>query len=193
MRVMPLVSMRNYVAVAPQGLPIGGRGASPSEALGWPETEDAVLEAAQRVFGAVHAAAEKFHVAADRVFLAGFDAGGTMALRLALGWPQRFAGVASFGGRFPRSGHPLANFDRVRRLAVFLAVGRRSTKYPTERLCADLRLLHTAGMWVTLRQYPYGHELAPQMLSDMDRWIIEQITARQNGRVPVEGLPEREA
>ena len=37
----------------------------------------------------------------------------------------------------------------------------------------------TAGLSITLRQYPCGHELMPQMLSDVDRWIIEQITAPQ--------------
>jgi hypothetical protein len=37
--------------------------------------------------------------------------------------------------------------------------------------------LHAAGMLVTLRQYPCGHELAPQMLVDVDRWIIEQINS----------------
>jgi len=39
-----------------------------------------------------------------------------------------------------------------------------------------LRLLHTAGIFVTLRQYPCGQEISPQMLADVDRWIIEQIT-----------------
>ena len=46
-------------------------------------------------------------------------------------------------------------------------------------VCDDLRLLHTAGMSITLRLYPCAHELSPQMLSDVDRWIIEQITAHK--------------
>jgi phospholipase/carboxylesterase len=62
-------------------------------------------------------------------------------------------------------------------LAVFLAAGRHSTVYNEQRVCDDLRLLHTAGMSITLRLYPCGHELSPQMLADVDRWIIEQITA----------------
>ena len=32
-------------------------------------------------------------------------------------------------------------------------------------------------MSITLRAYPCGHEIAPQMLSDIDAWIIEQITS----------------
>ena len=38
-------------------------------------------------------------------------------------------------------------------------------------------LFHAAGMSVTLRQYPCAQELSPQILRDVDRWIIEQITA----------------
>lgn len=193
LRIMPMVSMRNYVAVAPRGLRLCAAGGLPAKGFAWPETEDGVCEAAARVFCAVRAASEKYHIARDRVFLAGFDSGGTMALRLAMGWAEQFAGVASFGGRFPQGGCPLVNLSRARRLAVFLAVGRRSQSYPTSRVCADLRLLHVAGMWVTLRQYPCDHELAPQMLGDMDRWIIEQITASNSSRAAVEEPPSNSA
>ena len=72
---------------------------------------------------------------------------------------------------------PLSRLPEARQLAVFLAAGRRSTVYGEQRVCDDLRLLHTAGMSITLRLYPCGHEISPQMLADVDRWIIEQITA----------------
>jgi len=190
LRVMPMVSMRNYVAVAPRGVGLRSEVGPGKQRFGWPQSEDGVVEAAGRVFAAIRTASARFHIAADRVFLAGFDVGGTMALRLGLGWPEQFAGVASFGGCFPQGGRPLANLSRARRLSVFLATGRRSPGYPTTRVCEDLRLLHVAGMWVTLRQYPYAHELAPQMLRDMDRWIIEQITAGNSAQVAAEDPPD---
>ena len=77
----------------------------------------------------------------------------------------------------PQAVHRLSRLPEARQLAVFLAAGRRSTVYGEKQVCDDLRLLHTAGMSITLRLYPCGHELSPQMLSDVDRWIIEQITA----------------
>ena len=36
--------------------------------------------------------------------------------------------------------------------------------------------MHSAGINLTLRQYPGGHEVAPGMLTDMDRWIMEIVT-----------------
>ena len=116
-------------------------------------------------------------MAPRRVFLAGFDGGGTMAFRVAMNQPYRFAGVISLCGAFPTGRTPLARLPEARQLAVFLAAGRHSSQYGENQVCNDLRLLHTAGVSITLRLYPCGHEISPQMLADVDRWIIEQITS----------------
>jgi phospholipase/carboxylesterase len=172
LRIMPLVSMRNYVAIAP-------RGAAPCASgpgYDWPQTDQHVLRAEQLATETVTIAQRRLHISPRRVFLAGFDCGGTMALRLALNRPDLYAGVASLGGAFPTGSMPFRNLSRARKLPVFLATGRDSADYPAQQVCQDLRLLHSAGMSTTLRQYPCGHEISPQMLSDLDRWIIEQIT-----------------
>ena len=74
----------------------------------------------------------------------------------------------------------------ARKLPVFLASGRDSSEYQAAEVCQDLRLMHSAGMSITLRQYPCGHELTPQMLADVDRWIIEQITDSAQAAQPIE-------
>lgn len=174
-RVMPLVSMRNYVGIAPRGLALAGE----TPQYGWSQSEDHIQAAEQRTFDCLELASRKCHVAAQRVFLVGFDQGGTMAMRIALNHPGRFAGVVSLCGAFPTGHNPFGNLVAARRLGVFLATGRGSEQYPAAQVCEDLRLLHTAGLSTTLRQYPCGHELMPQMLADVDRWIIEQITPRE--------------
>jgi phospholipase/carboxylesterase len=183
-RIMPLISMRNYVAVAPRGLcqlgedgPIG---------VGWPQSGDGFEQAEHRIFDALQKASEKFHVSPQKIFLAGFDEGGTMAYRIALSQPHRFAGVLSLGGRFPCGRNPFKNLAAARKLPVFLASGRDSAEFRAEEVCENLRLMHSAGMSITLRQYPCGHELTPQMLADVDRWIIEQITESARAAQPVE-------
>jgi phospholipase/carboxylesterase len=173
-RIMPLVSMRNYVAAAPRGIRVTG--ADAVERYDWLQTDDHIQQAEQRVFDSIELAAQKYHVSPRRVFLAGFDGGGTMALRLAMSHPGRFTGVISLCGAFPTGRTPFGNLVAARRLGMFLASGRGSRDYTAAQACEDLRLLHTAGLSVTLRQYPSGHELQPQMLADVDRWIIDQIT-----------------
>ncbi|MHC4400132.1 MAG: alpha/beta hydrolase [Planctomycetota bacterium] len=174
-RIMPAISLRNYAAVAPRGfLPVGRdcRG----EGFGWPQTASHIEEAECRVLESVEAARRRFHVAPSRVFLAGFDAGGTMVFRVAMNHPRRFAGVLSICGAFPIGHTPFRCLSEARHLPVFLALGRDSKDYPPVRACENLRLFHTAGIPVTMRQYPCGQQLTHQMLRDVDRWIIEQIT-----------------
>ena len=171
-RIMPLISMRNYAAAAPRGFSCEG-----SSALSWPQNPQSIESATHRVFDCIEAARERFNIASQRIFLGGFDSGGTMAFRIALNHPDSFAGVLSCGGALPQGHHPFGRLVEARRLPAFLAMGRDSEVYGPERACADLRLLHTAGVSVTLRQYPCGHELSEQMLRDVDRWIMEQISS----------------
>ncbi|HID74422.1 MAG TPA: hypothetical protein EYP56_00305 [Planctomycetaceae bacterium] len=179
LRVMPVISVRNYVGAAVRGFPVEGERGDGLR-YDWPQTPGHIQEAGRRVFKVIEAASEKYNIAPDRVFIAGFDSGGTMAFRMAVDHPWRFAGVISLCGAFPRSYMPLRQLTAIRRLPALLAVGRDAERYTPAQACDDLRLFHTAGISVALRQYPCGHELAPQMLRDMDRWIIEQITG-QNG------------
>ena len=178
MRIMPSVSMRNYVAVAPRGILASCPQQPDRQHYHWPQTADHIQEAEERVFAGIQAARARFHVAAERIFLAGFDSGGTMAFRTAMSHPEQFAGVLSLCGAFPTGQTPFSHLTGARCLPVFLAAARHSRRYPSETVCENLRLLHSAGMSITLRQYPGGHELTAQMLRDVDNWIIEQFTSR---------------
>jgi phospholipase/carboxylesterase len=170
-RVMPLVSSRNYVAVGPRGtLP----GELP-DSYRWRQDRAHIALAEQRVLSAVAAARRWLNIGPSRIYLAGYDCGGTMAFRIALNSPHLFAGVLSVAGPFPTTLRPLAQVHAARGLPVFLATGRDSVKYPEAEVCDTLRLFHAAGMSVCLRQYPCGDDLMTNMLSDMDCWIMEQL------------------
>ncbi len=180
LRVMPLVSMRNYISVGPRG-PRQMEQQAPG--YQWTHSDRDVCAAEQSIFESLEIVKEKFHVANHRVFLAGYQCGGTMAFRIGLRHPHRFAGALSLGGPFPTGNTPLACLDEARKLPLFIAQGRSSELYPVETTCSELRLFHSAGMHVTLRQYPCGDELNTQMLHDMDVWMMEQITGATSSDV----------
>ncbi|MFW6124518.1 MAG: alpha/beta hydrolase [Pirellulales bacterium] len=179
LRMMSLMSLRNYVAVAPRGPTAVQDGSGYT----WRQTEGDIAAAEQRITDSIAIARAKYNVAPHRIFLAGFDCGGTMAYRVGLQYPDRFAGVISLGGPLPAGGPLFGRLNEIRRLSVLLAVGRDSRRYPAEEVCHHLRLFHTAGLCITLRQYPGGQELSPQMLADVDRWIIERITAPRQSEI----------
>jgi len=189
LKIMPLLSLRNYVAVAPRGPfrlpqadsrepdPQGASRRAPSpQAFLWSERPSDLAAAEHHIFEAIDEATAKYHIADQRVFLVGAGAGGTTALRLALMHADRFAAAASLGGTFPNGQTPLARLAEARNLPIFMAHGRDDLALDDDELCEQLRLFHAAGMNVTLRQYPGDSTLAPQMLSDMNRWLMEIVT-----------------
>jgi phospholipase/carboxylesterase len=111
-----------------------------------------------------------------------------MALRIGMSMPERFCGVISLGGALPNNNAPLSHLLSTRRLPLLLSVDRANADYPDSLVCANLRLLHIAGMTVTLRQYPAGNPLSDLMLSDIDRWIMETIADEQ--KAPQSSLAE---
>jgi len=174
--VMPHISLRNYVAAAVRGtMPLDDQTAAPGYT--WSQSSAHVAMAEQGVFEAMEAASRRFNIAPRRVFLAGHDCGGTMALRIALGHPDLFAGVLSLGGPLPHERRPFSRLADLRIMPVFLASGRDSERYPAPSVCDNLRLLHSAGMSVDLRQYPCSHEIMSAMLADMDRWIMNLVVS----------------
>lgn len=198
MRIMPVLSMRNYVAVAPQGLlATEDEGKNPGTVppsktdlgsldvsailrearrskpvYGWPDTESGLSETERRVFDCMAVAKQRNNIAANRIFLAGFGTGGTMALRLAFLYPESFAGVASLGGAFPRSGYVLHRWADARKLSIFFGAGETSSVFSPDDACEALELFHTAGLGTTVRQYPCGQQLVPEMLQDLNRWMM---------------------
>jgi phospholipase/carboxylesterase len=171
-QLMPYVSVRNYVAAAVRGTAAADER---QQAFTWGECAAATSEAAERVREAIDAARQRFSIHPERIFVAGNGCGGTMALRLALRYPEWFAGAVSLGGPVPAGNCPLGRVNAARRLPLLLATCRESREYPMPQVASDLRLLHAAGFSLSLRQYPGEHDLTTVMLADMDRWLMGQV------------------
>jgi phospholipase/carboxylesterase len=182
--VMPHVSIRNYVAVGPRGTAASELDDGSHIRFRWIQGETHVHVAEQRVLDAIDEATRRWNIAPSRTFIAGLHCGGTMALRLALRNPERFAGALSFGGPFPTQRAPLARLRRVQQLPLFLAITADSELYPQHEVCQHLRLFHIARLKVNIHQYPGDDALTTQMLKDMNHWVMDQMTGS-----PIEPAP----
>jgi len=170
-QVMPMISVRNHVAIAPRGT---RQVADVRGAFGWGDSADDIAEAGDRVQDCIAIAQERFNIHPDRIFVAGYSAGGTMAHRLGMEFPRQFAGAISLGGRVPRGSRLLKNINQARQMPLLLSVSPTTEKYSTEQVMDDLRLLHSAGLSLSLRLYPDGDELTTVMFSDLNHWVMEQ-------------------
>ncbi|TWT86531.1 Esterase PHB depolymerase [Pseudobythopirellula maris] len=169
--VLPHVSCRNHVGVAPRGVAPSSLG----RGYAWRGDRDGYAAAEESVFTAIDSVKNRFHIHNNRVFVAGVGVGGTTAVRLALAHPDRFAGAATFGGPLPTGDRLLRRVNEARELPLLIAASRKSDAYPEGRVCEDLRLLHSAGCRVAVRQYPGDDDLTTAMLSDLDRWIMDHV------------------
>ena len=57
---------------------------------------------------------------------------------------------------------------------MFIGHGIANAILPLNSARSDFRLLYTAGLDVRLHTYATTHRLHPDMLRDINRWIIEQ-------------------
>ena len=170
MRVMPMLSLRNYVAIAPRG------NASPTptkKGFYWPR--EAYDETLAGVLECLETVKQRYRISQQRIYLVGSGGGGTMALRLAFKNPCFFAGVASLDGPIPDDGMLLEHLKELRKVRIMIGLSRSSEKYPVAEVCEHLPMLHAAGLAVTVRNYPTAGTLQIDMLRDVDRWIMGSI------------------
>ena len=174
-QVMQHLSTQNFVAVAPRG---SHPASDTDRGYCWQQQPQAIEAANEAVNEAIELAHAEFHIHTERVFLVGQGEGGSMAMRLAMECPERYAGVATINGKLPRRHGLLRNINRLRSLPFFIASARQFAGYPEVDICRDLRLLHSAGCSVALRQYPGDDDLTTCMLTDVNRWIMDQVCTR---------------
>lgn len=176
--VMAGISDRNYVGLALDSeRRLGERGQV------WIDDGEDVLAAANQLSDLLDRIELQYGTHPDRVFLAGSEAGGTMALRIAFTCPQRVAGVGAFNGGLPIGAHLLAQLRQAREVPVFLAAQRDALSWPESSVCRDLQLLYTAGFDVALRQYPATATLPDDASRDFNDWIMEQLETRRGANI----------
>jgi phospholipase/carboxylesterase len=175
LRLAPRVSRRNFVSIGLRG-PVclgpnrkGALGFSWGDASHLPLIEDYLLSAIQQT-------RTHYHIHSERIFLAGFSEGATLAYRMGLMFPDKINGVIALNGHMPRMDRPLLRLREVRSLKVFIGHGIANSVVPASMVREDQRLLYAAGMEVETHRYPTNHRLHADMLRDVNRWIITTCT-----------------
>jgi len=159
-RVMTRVSLRNFIAVQP----MPETAAPPTTS-----TEEMVWRSIDRV-------CERLSIHGRRIFLVGHGHGGTEAFRIACRYPEAFGGVVSLGGPFPLDEGLFARIAELRRLPMLLCCRHgRSGGSRAAHVDRTLRLFHAAGASLAMRIYPDRSHLAPCVLADVNRWLMDEV------------------
>ncbi len=156
-KAMSRVSLRNFIAVQPA------------------RTAEDRLDHEPGVWRAIDTIRQRVSIHPQRVFLVGHGRGGSEAFRIACRHAGEFAGVVSLGGAFPHGEALFSRLDAIRRLPMLLCCRRESPSDVVRPTDATLRLFHAAGALLAMRIYPGRSDLAKLILSDVNRWLMEEI------------------
>jgi len=179
LRLAPRVSRRNYICISLRGPNLVGLRPDGRAKWSWGSEGACDSSVEDYVFQAVEQTRRSYHVHSERIYLAGFCEGATLAYRLGLMYPRNFGGIISLNGSMPRSGGPLFRLSEVRKMRVLIGHGIANPIVPLALAKKDHRLLYAAGTDVQMSTYPTTHRLHPDMLRDVNRWIMNWVESEQ--------------
>ena len=107
-----------------------------------------------------------------RIVLAGFSQGGVVALHLGLRSEDRFAGVMALS-TYVHNHEGLADEVSFASIDVplFMAHGQMDPMIPITRAITSREALIALGYDVEWHEYGMGHEVCPQEIADIGRWL----------------------
>ena len=145
--------------------------------LGREEDEERVIKSSEQVNALTEREKER-GIPAERIILAGFSQGGAIALHAALRYPERLAGVMALSTYMVRDQSLETEIsDANRAIPVFQAHGIDDPMVPPERGEAARDRLAGLGYRVEWKIYPMQHEVHPEEIKDIGRWIAERMKA----------------
>ncbi|MEM1226368.1 MAG: phospholipase [Planctomycetota bacterium] len=173
-RIAPHISGRNYIHV-------GVRGVQATDVRGqqfdWPESRRATEAACRSVADAIETVTQSCSIHHQRIIVAGYESGASMACRVALAMPDLFAGVVRMGGHFPSRERLLADWKslRRRRLPMLWQQAVDGVGADHGQLADDLQFAQSIQAKLDVRQYLSDDLMYEMVLRDIDRWCFDTI------------------
>lgn len=111
-------------------------------------------------------------IPSSRIVLAGFSQGGAVALHAGLGHAEPLAGLLVLSAYLPAPERLEAGASEAnRRTPVFQAHGLLDPLVPLARGESARDWLRRHGYDVAWKTYPMGHEVCPEEVEDVGRWL----------------------
>ena len=143
---------------------------------GRPPDPEAFAAGAETARGFLQEALDRYPVDRRKLVLLGFSQGGVMAYELALRDPERFAGLVALSSWLP---DPLAaslpRGGALESLPAFVSHGTRDPMIPVAMGRESRDRLVTLGVPTAYREYEMEHEIRPEGLRDLVRWLDDKV------------------
>src|SRR2546429_44130 len=111
-----------------------------------------------------------------QVYLMGFSQGAIMSASVALTQPELVAGAVLMSGRILPEIRPLiASNEELSGFPFLVVHGTADMVLPMTHARSSRELLSSLPVDLTYHEYPMGHEVNQESLSDVTTWLTEQL------------------
>ncbi len=180
----PHLCRGQFLVLCPQGplqVPIGpnmvGHGWFPLTS-GGPIDVQAILSAREAVRTFLNEVLQRYPVDSKKLCVLGFSQGGVMGYSLALGEPERFAGLAALSSWLPKDMLTvLPDVPATEQLPVLVQHGSKDELIDVGRARQSVEILRDVKAPVTYREYDMGHEINAHSLTDLSNWLQEKVVS----------------
>lgn len=177
----PMLHDGKALVLCPQGsvqVPVGpgmmGYGWFPL-LLNRPADPEAFKAGADRLRAFIDQSLERYPIDREKLVLLGFSQGGVMGYELALREPKRFSGLAALSSWFPEPlAETLPKLPEHEDFPVLVLHGTQDSMLPVDRARESRELLRPYGIAMTYREFDMGHEIRPDALRILLRWLEEK-------------------
>mgnify|MGYP006133071371 CR=1 FL=1 len=147
---------------------------------------------AERVSEFIVKALRQYNGDPSRTVLLGFSQGGSLAYRIGLGAPERFAGVAALSTWLPEEAETAASSsEALAALPVLVQHGTNDPAIDIDRGQDSRDRLTALGVKLTYLEYEMQHQISAESLRDLSLWC-EQILELPSLEAPDESVPHGE-
>ena len=178
----PILHGGDALVLCPQG-PVAFQIAQGVLGFGWwPISEGREMDPAafERARGALRRFLDevfaRYPIDRRKVVLLGFSQGGVMAYDLVLSEPERFAGLVALSSWLPEAvDRAIPANEATKNLPALVIHGSQDPMIPIARAYASRDALLKLGVPTVFREYAMGHEIRPDALREIVRWLDEKV------------------
>jgi len=139
------------------------------------EDEEGIYASAAAIDALIDAEVER-GIPADKIVIAGFSQGGSIALHVALRHPSRLAGVLALSTYLPLATKLGAEKSPANAsIPMFMAHGVDDPVVPEALGRSSRDCLRGLGYEVDWNTYPMDHSVCAQEVADISRWLHSQL------------------
>jgi phospholipase/carboxylesterase len=122
---------------------------------------------------------EQYNFDENNIYLCGFSQGGIMSYSVGLTEPKIIKGIAVLGGRLLQEVRPLiASKNQLEQLNIFVAHGTEDGTLGIHYAREAVDYLKQLGLHPIYNEYPAGHYITNEMLTDVTNWLYASSISR---------------